>query len=117
MKTYKITVNGKVYEVTVEEASANETASVKAAPAAPAAPLSSGSSTDEKIEAPIQGTILSMKVQAGSVVKKGQILAILEAMKLENEIVSPFDGTVSSVSAKDGQVVDSGALLLTIATK
>lgn len=114
MKTYKITVNGKVYEVTVEEASANETASVKAAPAAP---VSSGSSTDEKIEAPIQGTILSMKVQAGSVVKKGQILAILEAMKLENEIVSPFDGTVSSVSAKDGQVVDSGALLLTIAAK
>ena len=114
MKTYKITVNGKVYEVTVEEASATETAAVKAAPAAP---VSASGSSFEKIEAPIQGTILSMKVQAGSVVKKGQILAILEAMKLENEIVSPFDGTVSSVSAKDGQVVDSGALLLTIATK
>ncbi len=114
MKTYKITVNGKVYEVTVEEASATETAAVKAAPAAP---VSAGSGSDEKIEAPIQGTILSMKVQAGSVVKKGQILAILEAMKLENEIVSPFDGTVSSVSVKDGQVVDSGAQLLTIATK
>lgn len=114
MKTYKITVNGKVYEVLVEEVTGTTTAAQPAAPTAPSAPAGS---SDEKIEAPIQGTILSMKVQAGSQVKKGQILAILEAMKLENEIVSPFDGTVSSVAAKDGQMVDSGQLLLTIATK
>jgi biotin carboxyl carrier protein len=119
MKTYKITVNGKVYEVIVEEvvpgaaASAVPAAQTVQAPTAPQ-PVTSN---DEKIEAPIQGTILSMKVQAGTQVRKGQILAILEAMKLENEIVSPFDGTVSSVTAKDGQVVDSGQLLLTITAK
>ena len=116
MKTYKITVNGKVYMVEVEEAGANETASAPVnEPAAPAA--ASPQSSDEKIEAPIQGTIMSVKVAPGQAVKKGQVLAILEAMKLENEIVSPFDGTVSTVQAKDGQVVDSGALLMTIATK
>ncbi len=112
MKTYKITVNGKVYIVEVEEAGANETASVPVS-----APVASTQSTDEKIEAPIQGTIMSIKVAPGEAVKKGQVLAILEAMKLENEIVSPFDGTVSTVQAKDGQVVDSGALLMTISTK
>lgn len=116
MKTYKITVNGKVYEVIVEETSQSETTS-KAAAASAEAPASAENNAVEKIEAPIQGTILSMKVQPGTVVKKGQVLAILEAMKLENEIVSPFEGTVSSVSVKDGQVVDSGALLLTISTK
>ncbi|HSL85544.1 MAG TPA: biotin/lipoyl-containing protein [Bacteroidales bacterium] len=115
MKTYKITVNGKVYMVEVEEAGANETSAAPVKESAPAAPAAA--STDEKIEAPIQGTIMSIKVAAGTPVKKGQILAILEAMKLENEIVSPFDGTVSAVHAKDGQVVDSGALLMTISTK
>jgi biotin carboxyl carrier protein len=115
MKTYKITVNGKVYMVEVEEAGANETASALVSAPAPAA--ASPQSSDEKIEAPIQGTIMSVKVAPGQAVKKGQVLAILEAMKLENEIVSPFDGTVSTVQAKDGQVVDSGALLMTIATK
>jgi len=114
MKTYKITVNGKVYMVEVEEAGANETAS---APVQQAAPAAAPAGNDEKIEAPIQGTILSVKAPAGTPVKKGQILAILEAMKLENEIVSPFDGTVSSVLIKEGQVVDSGTLLMTISTK
>ncbi|HCW74877.1 MAG TPA: acetyl-CoA carboxylase biotin carboxyl carrier protein subunit [Clostridiaceae bacterium] len=113
MKTYKITVNGKVYMVEVEEAGANETAAAPVQKAAPA--VSAGS--DEKIEAPIQGTILSVTAPAGTQVKKGQILAILEAMKLENEIVSPFDGTVTSVLIKEGQVVDSGTLLMTISTK
>ncbi len=114
MKTYKITVNGKVYMVEVEEAGANETA---AAPVQKAAPAVSAEGNDEKIEAPIQGTILSVTAPAGTQVKKGQILAILEAMKLENEIVSPFDGTVTSVLIKEGQVVDSGTLLMTISTK
>jgi len=115
MKTYKITVNGKVYMVEVEEAGANETAAAPVQNAAPAAPSAGGN--DEKIEAPIQGTILSVTAPAGTSVKKGQILAILEAMKLENEIVSPFDGTVTSVLIKEGQVVDSGTLLMTISTK
>ena len=112
MKSYRITVNGKVYMVEVEEAGAHETAAPVAAPAAPVA-----TGQGEKIEAPIQGTVLSVKVSAGSPVKKGQVVAILEAMKLENEIVSPFDGTVTDVAVKDGLVVDSGALLMTIQTK
>ncbi|WP_312652901.1 biotin/lipoyl-containing protein [Proteiniclasticum sp.] len=114
MKTYKITVNGKVYMVEVEEAGANETAAAPVQQVAPAAP---SAGNDEKIEAPIQGTILSVKAQVGTVVKRGQILAILEAMKLENEIVSPFDGTVTSVLIKEGQVVDNGTLLMSIRTK
>ena len=114
MKTYKITVNGKTYMVEVEEAGANETGA--SAPAAPVA-ASQSAGHGEPIEAPIQGTILSINVAQGEAVKKGQILAILEAMKLENEIVSPFDGVVTSISAKDGQVVDSGDLLMTIETK
>ena len=113
MKSYKITVNGKVYMVEVEEAGAHETAAPVAAPTA--APAATGQG--EKIEAPMQGTVLSVKVSAGSPVKKGQVVAILEAMKLENEIVSPFDGTVTDVAVKDGLVVDSGALLMTIQTK
>lgn len=112
MKTYKIKVNGKTYMVEVEEAGAGDVAA-----AAVPAQAAVHTGTDEKIEAPIQGTILSVKVSPGTAVKKGQIVAILEAMKLENEIVSPFDGTVSSVHIKDGQVVDSGALLMTVSTK
>ena len=112
MKTYKITVNGKTYMVDVEEAGVNETGS-----ASPAAPVNQSTGHGEPIEAPIQGTLLSIDVAQGDSVKKGQILAILEAMKLENEIVSPFEGVVSSISAKEGQVVDSGDLLMTIETK
>ena len=114
MKTYKITVNGKTYMVEVEEAGVNETAtSVASAPVQ----ASQSAGHGEPIEAPIQGTLLSIDVAQGDSVKKGQILAILEAMKLENEIVSPFEGVVSSISAKEGQVVDSGDLLMTIETK
>lgn len=112
MKTYKITVNGKTYMVEVEEAGANETASTTAS-----APANQSSGHGEPIEAPIQGTLLSINVAQGDAVKKGQVLAILEAMKLENEIACPFDGVVSSISAKEGQVVDSGDLIMTIESK
>ncbi len=114
MKTYKITVNGKTYMVEVEEVGANETASTTASPSAP---VNQTSGHGEPIEAPIQGTLLSINVAQGDAVKKGQVLAILEAMKLENEIACPFDGVVSSVSAKEGQVVDSGDLIMTIESK
>lgn len=109
MKTYKIKVNGKVYEVEVEEVTGKSPAADSAS--APAAPAAAGS---YPIESPMQGIILAVKTPVGTAVKKGQILAILEAMKLENEIVSPVDGTVAQVLVKDGQVVDSGALILTI---
>lgn len=115
MKTYKITVNGKTYMVEVEEAGANETAAP--AQATQSAPVSHSSGHGEPVEAPIQGTLLSIKVSQGDSVKKGQVLAILEAMKLENEIACPIDGVISSISAKEGQVVDSGDLLMTIESK
>ncbi len=116
MKTYKIKVNGKVYMVEVEEVTGSESA-VPAAPPAQAAPAPQAGSGDVRIEAPMQGLIMSVKTAVGSAVKKGQVLAILEAMKLENEIVAPVDGTVVSVDVKDGEAVDSGVLLLTLASE
>ena len=114
MKSYKIKVNGKVYMVEVEEVTGGESAA-PVAPVAPAAPVAGAG--DLKIESPMQGLIMSVKTRVGTEVKKGQIVAILEAMKLENEIACPFNGIVASISAKEGQVVDSGDLLMTIETK
>ena len=114
MKSYKIKVNGKVYMVEVEEVTGGES-TAPIAPAAPAAPVAGAG--DLKIESPMQGLIMSVKTPVGTEVKKGQIVAILEAMKLENEIVAPADGTVVSVNVKDGEAVDSGALLMTLKAK
>lgn len=116
MKTYKIKVNGKVYMVEVEEVTGSE-AAVSAPPADQSAPAPAAGAGDVRIEAPMQGLILSVKTPVGTAVRKGQVLAILEAMKLENEIVAPVDGTVVSVDVRDGQAVDSGVLLLTLASK
>ena len=80
-----------------------------AAPAAPAAPAGG-----EKITAPMPGTILAANVTSGSAVKKGDVLMILEAMKMENEIMAPCDGAVTSVSVTKGAAVESGTLLCTI---
>jgi biotin carboxyl carrier protein len=111
MKTYKIKVNGKEYVVEVEEVAAGTTAGNPQVVSAPVV------TTDLRVEAPLQGNVLSVKTPVGTQVKRGQVLLILEAMKLENEIVAPADGMVSSVNVKDGQVVDSGILLMTIETK
>lgn len=117
MKTYKIKVNGKEYMVEVEEVTGGDSATM-AAPTTSAAPVApSVGAGDTKIESPMQGLIMSVKTPVGTAVKKGQIVAILEAMKLENEIVAPVDGTVVSVNVKDGEAVDSGALLMTLAAK
>lgn len=118
MKKYRVNVNGTNYEVCVEEISADEavkTAAPAAAPApaaaAPAAPAPAGG---EKISAPMPGNILSVNVKDGDTVKKGDILMILEAMKMENEILAPADGTVAAVSVTKGQTVETGALLCVI---
>ena len=110
MKTYTITVNGNVYDVTVEEGGAVAAAPVAAAPkAAPA-----GAQGGVKVNAPMPGKILGVKVAAGQAVKKGDVLVVLEAMKMENEIVAPQDGTVASINASVGEQVEAGAVLVTL---
>ena len=127
MKSYRITVNGNVYDVQVEEtnrasapspAKATATATPAAAPApAPAtgsAPApATGSGT--KVPAPMPGTVLDIKVNVGDKVSANQVVAILEAMKMENDIVTPVAGTVTAVNASKGQTVNSGDALITVA--
>ena len=132
MKNYTITVNGNVYEVTVEEgftgaASAPKAAAPAAAPkaapaaapkaapapaAAPAAPA--GAAGAVAVTAPMPGKILGVKASAGQAVKRGQVLLILEAMKMENEIVAPQDGTVATINVAVGDSVEPGATLATL---
>ncbi len=118
MRKFNITVNGVAYEVEVEEvasgaaAPAPVAAAPKAAPAAPKAaapkaPVAAGT----QVKAPMPGTILDVKVSQGAAVKKGDILCILEAMKMENEILAPQDGTVAQVNVAKGASVNSGDVL------
>ena len=112
MKKYRVNVNGTVYEVELEEMTGAPAAAPVAAPApsAAAAPAAGG----EKVTSPMPGTILSVNVAAGDAVKRGQVLMILEAMKMENEIMAPHDGKVTAVAVTKGAAVESGALLCTI---
>lgn len=125
MKNYTITVNGTPYNVTVEDANGSA-APVAAAPApaaapasapapapaaAPAAPASAGSVS---VDAPMPGNILDIKVSNGASVKAGDVLLILEAMKMENEIVAPQDGTVASVNVNKGDTVEAGQTLVSL---
>jgi len=117
MKTYTITVNGNVYDVTVEEGTGAVAAAapVAAAPkAAPKAAAPAGAQGGVKVNAPMPGKILGVKVSAGQAVKKGDVLIVLEAMKMENEIVAPQDGTVASVNTSVGEQVEAGAVLATL---
>ena len=110
MKKYRVNVNGTAYEVEIEEMTgAPAAAPVAAAPAAPAA-----SGAGESITSPLPGNILAVNVAAGDMVKKGQVLMVLEAMKMENEIMAPHDGKVTAVAVTKGAAVESGALLCTI---
>ena len=110
MKKYRVNVNGTVFEVELEEMTGAPAAPAAApAPAAPAVPAGG-----EKITAPMPGTILAVNVANGSAVKRGDVLMILEAMKMENEIMAPCDGAVTSVAVTKGASVESGTLLCTI---
>ena len=115
MKKYVVSVNGVKYEVELEimgDAPAAASAPVSA-PAAPAAkPAVSAGATN--VNAPLPATVLSVKVKNGDTVKKGDVLFVLEAMKMENEILAPCDGVVDSVAVVNGAAVDSGALLCVI---
>ena len=113
MKKYRVNVNGSLYEIEIEEMSAPATMSA-AAPAAKAAPVAAAPAGGQKVEAPMPGTILDIKVQAGQSVKQGDVLVILEAMKMENEIMAPCDGKVTGVNVRKGDSVETAALLCTI---
>ncbi|MBR3760027.1 MAG: biotin/lipoyl-binding protein [Ruminococcus sp.] len=130
---YKVTLNGKTYEVEVEHgkavlldeyealapapaAAAPAAAPVAAAPTAapaPAAPVNLAAG--ETVAAPMPGNILRVEVNQGDTVKAGQLLVVLEAMKMENEIVAPKDGTIAQVVTSKGAVVDTGSPLIIIA--
>lgn len=107
MKKYKVTVNGHVYEVEIELI---DESSVSSAPSSAPVRQTGG----KNIVAPMPGTILDVKVSAEQQVKKGDVLFILEAMKMENEIMADCDGTVVSVSVNKGAAVESGAVLCTL---
>lgn len=108
MKKYKVNVNGTSYEIEIELISESAQAPVKVQES----PKDSGDG--EQITSPMPGTVLDVKVKVGDSVKKGQVLAILEAMKMENEIMAGIDGTVTSVAVSKGTSVQTGDILLTI---
>ena len=127
MRKFVINVNGNQYEVEVEEVggsgvvSAPVAAPVAAPKAAPKAAAPKAQAADSSvpagattISAPMPGTILSVNVNKGDSVKKGDVLAVLEAMKMENEIVAPNDGTVASVNVAKGAAVNTGDVLVSL---
>ena len=131
---YKVTLNGRTYEVEVEAGKAMCVAEYEAfvptaAPAAPvaaapvaaapvaapaAAPAAAAPVAGEAVTAPMPGNILKVNVTAGQAVKEGDVLLILEAMKMENEIMAPKAGTVTQVVVSKGSTVDTGAPLVVI---
>ena len=128
---YKVNLNGKIYEVEVEEGKAmlldeyEAKAPVSAAPAAPAAPIPAApaaapaaaaapSAAGFNVTSPLPGNILNIKVSNGQSVKAGDVLIIIEAMKMENEVLAPQDGTVKQILVNKGAVVATGDVLLVI---
>jgi biotin carboxyl carrier protein len=121
MKNYTITVNGNVYDVTVEEngstaapaAAPRRAAAPVAAPAA-AAPKASAGAGSIKIEAGAAGKVFKIEAKTGDAVKKGDTILILEIMKMETPVVASEDGTVASIEVAVGDSVEAGALLATL---
>lgn len=132
MKNYTITVNGNVYDVTVEEGAstgapvaAKAPAAPKAAPVAPkaapaapaapaAAPAASGAAGSVKIEAGAAGKVFKLEKKPGDAVKAGDAVVVIEAMKMEIPVVAPQDGTVASINVAVGDAVEAGAVLATM---
>ena len=120
MKNYTITVNGNVYDVCVEEAGSSSVTNASQTKAAPkAAPKAAGAAPTGaqgaiKIPAPMPGKVLKVVASAGATVKKGDVLLVLEAMKMENDIVAAQDGVVATMNVAAGQSVESGEVLATM---
>ena len=127
MKNYRVTVNGVAYDVVVEELNgsvaapapvaapaAAPVAAPKAAPAPAAAPKASGNAGATAVKAPMPGTLIKVNVKVGDAVKKGDVLCVLEAMKMENDIMAPADGVVASVEVAQGASVATDAVLGTL---
>jgi len=125
MKRYSITVNGNTYDVIVEEADASGVASAPVAPVATSAPVAApkvaapkpaaqGAQGANKVTAPMPGTILNVKVSAGQSVKKGDVICVLEAMKMENDIPAPCDGVIASINVQKGANVAANDVIATI---
>lgn len=118
MKNYRITVNGNVYDVEVEELG-GATASVSKTPVVKTevkkeTVVATGSKGSVSVTSPMPGKILAVKTKVGNAVKKGEVIMILEAMKMENEIVATEDGTVASVDVSEGASVEAGTVLATL---
>ena len=124
MKRYSITVNGNTYDVVVEEIDATGAAPapvatpvatpVAAPKPAAKAPAASGAQGATKVTAPMPGTILNVKVTQGQAVKKGDVICVLEAMKMENDIPAPCDGVIASINTQKGASVAAGDILASI---
>lgn len=131
---YKVTLNGRTYEVEVEAGQAmllDEYEAYAPAPAAPAAPAPAAApaaapapaapaapavtAAGEPVNSPMPGTILRVEVTQGAAVKAGQLLVVLEAMKMENEILAPRDGTVAQIVVQKGSTVETGSPLIVLA--
>ena len=120
-KFFDVTVNGATYEVEAENAPAAApvaqpvAAPVQAAAAAPAAPAAKPAGAGEKLASPLPGVIIEISVKEGQQVTAGQKVAILEAMKMENEIPAPKDGTITEIHVHKGDTLQEGDPVVTIA--
>ena len=112
MRKFLVNVNGTSYEVEVEELTGDVKPAIPAAPAAMPAPAPASTGAAETISAPMPGTIVSINVKVGDSFKRGQVLLVLEAMKMENEILAPRDGRVLNVNTTKGSSVNSGDVLI-----
>lgn len=110
-KKFRITVDGVVHDVTVEET--GEISSVVSS-GATSAPAKSTAPTGATVSAPLQGTLQSFKVKVGDTVKSGDVVAVIEAMKMENDVPATCDGVVKSLLVSEGQKVESGQALIEI---
>ncbi|MCI9423712.1 MAG: acetyl-CoA carboxylase biotin carboxyl carrier protein subunit [Dorea sp.] len=123
MKNYTITVNGNVYDVTVEENGAGAAPAAAAAPRAAAAPKAAAPAPKAapaagagsiEVKAGAAGKVFKLEASVGQSVKKGDAVVIIEAMKMEIPVVAPEDGTVASINVAVGDAIESGAVLATL---